>query len=139
MKVNLKKTSKKGFTLVESLVSIAIFIMLAGIVYETGSALMRENRIYRENTTISSLADQYMEIAKNLPYSQVGTTNGEPAGSLPSQNSPILTSINGNSYQMYYVVSLADGYKQVKFYVKNTATGFSANFLTNIAPETATI
>lgn len=151
MKENLEKIEEKGFTLIESLISVGIFLILAGIVYQTTVTLMREGRLYRENTTISSLADQYLEIARNLPYSQVGTINGNPNGPLPDLANASTSIINGNSYEIYYAVSFvddpADGtatlgtdtvpndYKQVKLYVKNTATGVISSFLSTIAPK----
>lgn len=151
MKETFEKSEKKGFTLVESLVSVAIFIMLAGIVYETTAALTRESRLYRENTTISSIADQYLEIVRNLPYSTVGTINGNPSGPLPDLINAATTTINNSLYQMYYAVSFvddpADGtailgtdttpndYKQIKFYIKNTTTGVTSSFLSTIAPK----
>lgn len=151
MKENFEKTGKRGFTLVESLVSIAIFVMLAAIVYETTATLMRESRLYRENTTISSLADQYLEVVRNLPYSKVGTINGNPNGPLADLVNVITTVVNNNTYKMYYAVSYvddpADGtiltgtdsapndYKQIKFYIKNVATGVTSSFLSNVAPK----
>jgi type II secretory pathway pseudopilin PulG len=151
MKINFENTNDKGFTLIEGLVSVGIFIILAMIVYSTTLALIRESRLYRENTTLSGMADQYLEIARNLPYSEVGTINGNPNGPLPDLSNATTTTINDNLYQMYYAVSFvddpADGtaiagtdtapndYKQVKFYIKNTVTGVIQNFLTNIAPK----
>lgn len=151
MKENFENSTKKGFTLIEGLIGLAIFIMLAGVVYQTVSALIKESRLYRENTTLSGIADQYLEVARNLPYVQIGTLSGNPHGPLADLANPATTTVNGNNYQMYYAVSYvddpADGtaiagtdsapndYKQVKFYIKNIATGVISNFLTNIAPK----
>lgn len=151
MKENFEKIEKKGFTLIESLVSIGIFVMLAMIVYATTLALIRESRLYRENTTLSGIADQYLEIARNLPYSQIGTINGNPHGPLPDLPNAATANINDTTYQMYYAVSFvddpADGtaisgtdtvpndYKQLKFYIKNTTTGVTSSFLSTVAPK----
>jgi type II secretory pathway pseudopilin PulG len=151
MKENFENKYKKGFTIVESLVGIGIFIMLAGIVYETTAIITRESRLYRENTAISSTADRYLEIARNLSYSQVGTINGNPRGPLPDQPNAATTTINNSLYQMYYAVSYVDDpsdgtaiagtdaapndYKQIKFYIKNTVTNVTYSFLTNVAPK----
>ena len=149
--MNFVPPKRNGFTLIESLIGIAIFIMLVGIVYQITVLLMRESGLYRENTTLSGIADQYLEIAHNLPYSQIGTINGNPNGPLSDLANATTTTINNTSYQMYYAVSYvddpADGtalagtdsapndYKQVKFYIKNTTTGVVSSFLTNIAPK----
>jgi prepilin-type N-terminal cleavage/methylation domain-containing protein len=151
MKENLEKTSGKGFSLIEILISVGIFAMLATIVYSTVLTLIRESRLYRENTTLSSIADQYLEIARNLPYAQVGTKSGNPHGALPDLANATTTTVNNTVYQMYYAVSYvddpADGtallgtdtapndYKQLKFYIKNTTTGVVSSFLSTVAPK----
>lgn len=142
---------KRGFSLVESIIAIAIFVLLANVIYQTSALLIKSVGTYRENATISSLASQYMEIVHNLPYSSVGTVNGNPHGTLPDQPSTTTVNINGLDYQIYYVVNYidnpADGtalagtdfapndYKQVKLYVKNIKTEKTYSFLTNITPK----
>ncbi len=141
----------RGFTLIETLVSIAIFVILVMVVSQTSFTIVRQARAYRENTTVSGLADQYIEIARNLPYSQIGTLSGNPHGNLPDQPNATNVTFNLNTYQIYYVVNYiddpADGtilagtdptpndYKQLKLYIKNTATGFTSTFLSNISPK----
>ena len=151
MKENFENRFRKGFTLIESLVSTAIFIMLAAIVYQTTATLIRESGSYRENTTLSGIADQYLEVVRNLPYSKVGTINGNPNGPLPDLANAATTTINNTVYQMYYAVSYVDDpsdgtalagtdaapndYKQIKFYIKNNTTGVVSSFLSNVAPK----
>ena len=142
---------QSGFTLIEMVIGTAILaILLLGII-NTYQVLATSVKAFREKTSISSLADYYMEIARNLPYSQVGTTNGNPSGSLASLASPISTTINGNPYHIYYSVNYyddpADGtilagtdpapndYKQVEVYVKNTSSGATSEFGTVISPK----
>ena len=140
-----------GLTLVELVVSIAIFAFLCLSVYGMYTAIINGIVSYRERTTISALADQYMEIARNLPYSKIGTLGGNPHGDLPDIPNPVETIFNGATYQIYYVVNYiddpADGtallgndfaandYKQVKLYIKNASTGIENSFLTNIVPK----
>ncbi len=146
-----QKRAQSGFTLIESLVSIAIFSMLVLTVYETSASIVRQTKAFRENTTISALADKFMEVARNLPYSQVGTLSGNPHGNLYDQPNATTTIVNNTAYQIYYVVNYiddpADGtilagtdfasndYKQVKLYIKNTTTGVTKSFLSNIVPK----
>ena len=146
-----KKNNISGFSMIESLVSIAIFAILSAAIYQTSALLIKGIGIYRENTTISSLASQYMEIVHNLPYSAVGTLSGNPHGNLPDEPNAPLININGVDYQIYYVVNYidnpADGtalagtdfasndYKQVKLYVRNAGSGKTYSFLTNITPK----
>src|SRR3989338_1273322 len=142
---------QKGFTLIESLVSIAVFVLMVVAINATATAIVRETKNFRENTVISSLANQYLEIARNLPYSQIGTFSGNPYGNLPDQPNAINTSVNGKNYEIYYVVNFvddpADGtivlgtdpapndYRQIKLYVKNVSTGLTTSFLSTIAPK----
>lgn len=146
-----KKKLQSGFTLIESLIATAIFVLLLVTVYQTTSAIIRQTKDYRENTTISALADQYMEIARNLPYSALGTISGNPHGNLPDLPNATTTVVNGTTYQVYYAVTYvddsADGtilagtdfaandYKQIKLYIKNTSSGTTNSFFSNIVPK----
>lgn len=143
------KKQQKSFTLVENIIAVAIFALLAGVIYQTTTLLVKNIGVYRENTTISSLASEYMEIVHNLPYGKVGTISGNPTGDLPSKTSPATTTQNGTEYKIYYVVAYidnpADGvagtdfaandYKQVKLYVENTSSQKEYYFVTNIVPR----
>ena len=149
--LGIKGKNKSGFSLVESLVAVAIFIMMASVVYQTSTLLIKGVGTYREDTTISSLAGQYMEIARNLPYSAIGTLNGNPHGELPDLPNPRQTTINNTAYQIYYVVNYIDDpsdgtalagtdfaandYKQIKLYIKNINSAKIYSFLTNITPK----
>jgi hypothetical protein len=140
-----------GFSLVEVLIGVAIFVFLMLGVYGISVSIIRGVAFSREEITISALADQYLEIARNLPYSKVGTLNGNPHGSLPDLPNAVGVELNGNSYQIYYAVSYVDDpsdgtilagtdpapndYKQIKLYVKNAATNSTNSFLTNIVPK----
>ena len=141
----------RGFTLVELVVATAIFgIILAGVL-GSYSALTSSVKVAREKTILSSLSANYLEIVRNLPYSEVGTVNGNPPGSLADQSNPIIVSIASVVYHIYYEVTYiddtADGtivlgsdpapndYKQVKMFIKNTKTNQITNFLSNISPK----
>ncbi len=133
-----------GFTLIEAVVCVAIFSVLILAISGFFTSVIKGITYYRERVVISSLANQYLEIARNLPYAQIGTENGNPHGTLPDLPSPLEVSFNGANYQIYYVVNalhdLADpnigvqDYKQVKLYIKNVSTGAENSFVTTIAP-----
>ncbi len=146
--------SKKaeGFTLVELVVSLAIFAILISAFLGAYTILTRTVKAAREKTILSSLSSNYLEIARNMPYSQVGTTAGNPHGSLPDYTNPIQSSQNGTLYKIYYEVTYiddpADGtaagtppdpypadYKQVKMDVLNTQTNQVASFITTVVPR----
>lgn len=142
-----------GFSLISTLIAVAIFVMIGAAAYQAVTALIRGTNSYREQSVIAALADQYMEIARNLPYSQIGTTNGNPPGSLPDQPNAAVAVVNGTTYHMYYEVTYvddpADGlissstnydampndYKQVKLNIQNMMTNTVTSFVTTIVPK----
>ncbi len=145
------KIFQRGVTLVEVVVCVAIFAILSVSIYGVFVSIINGITYYRERTIISFLSNQYLEIAKNMPYSDVGTLEGNPHGNLPDLPNPIEIEMSGNNYQIYYAVSYvddpADGqailgtdvspndYKQIKLYVKNLNKNTTNNFLTNISPK----
>ncbi len=143
--------NEKGFSLVEVMISVAIFALLAGAAYQVVTAMLKGTHLNREAVSISSMADEYLEIVRNLPYSQIGTATGNPNGILPDFAHPVLTTQNGNDYSIYYEVTYiddgADGtiilgtdsvpndYKQVKLSITNILSNKTYYFLTTIVPK----
>ena len=146
------RRSRSGFSLITTVIGVAIFAMLGIAAYDLEVSSTKALRAYREKEDVAALADQYIEIARNLPYSEIGTVNGNPHGVLSDQPSPLSVTYNGNSYQIYYAVEYvddpADGtaasstafdsapndYKQIKVYVKNSQDGLVVPFTTNVVP-----
>jgi len=142
---------QKGFSLIESLIGTAIFVMMALVVYQAFFLTYRNAIANWENTTIASLARQYLENARNIPYAQIGTIQGNPHGSLPDFANPSTVTVGSDTYQIYFEVtyvddpadgtavlgtdSAPDDYKQVKLSVKNTTTSAVTSFVTNIVPS----
>jgi len=142
---------QKGITLIEVVVCVAIFAILSISVYGIFTSIVNGIAYYRDKTTVSYLANQYLEIMRNMPYSQIGTIEGNPHGTLADLPNSINLNIGGISYQIYYAISYvddsADGtallgtdpapndYKQVKLYITNVKNGVTSNFLTNVSPK----
>lgn len=142
---------QQGFTIVETVVGIAIFAILAVGILGAYTVLSNSVRAARQKVVLSTLSAERLEIVRNIPYAQVGTVNGNPSGSLPDFANPYLTTIEGIQYQVYYEVTYiddpADGtitagtdpspadYKQVKMSVKNTVTNQVTPFVTNVSPK----
>lgn len=146
--------NQTGFTLVEILVSMAIFSVLVIGVLASMGAVTRSVKIGREKIVLSSLASNYLEIVRNMPYNQVGTISGNPNGSLADFSNAISQNINGTIYKIYYEVTYIDDpadylastpmpntdtaaadYKQVKMNILNTNTTQVTNFTTNVVPK----
>lgn len=143
--------SERGFTIIELVISVAIFALLSAGVLGVFAALSTSVKAAREKTVLASLATNYLEIVKNMPYSQVGTINGNPNGQLPDLTNAINQKIEAFSYKIYYEVTYiddpADGtillgtdsspndYKQVKMSILNTTTGQVTSFVTTVVPK----
>ncbi len=160
--MSIKKIfNQKGLTLIETIVSIAVFSVLAMIVFQVYALIIKEIGTYRDQAIVSSLADQYIEIVRNLPYSAIGVVGnqalceryldgGDPC-TLPDLANPATGDYNGVIYNIYYAISYVDDptdgsailgtdadpndYKQIKLYVANMGTGKTEDFLTIVAPE----
>jgi prepilin-type N-terminal cleavage/methylation domain-containing protein len=136
----------RGFSLVEILVAVVIFGLLGVAIYTMGTAAVKGIRLYRQTATVAALAEKYMEVARNLPYSQVGTISGNPHGALPDVPNALTVSYGTAKYLVYYAVSNmsdpTDGavpradYKQTTVYIKDLGTGKVDTFSTIIAPNT---
>ncbi len=147
----MRKSLFAGFTLIETVVAMGIFIVLVVGVINLFGVLSRTVKSGREQTILAGLASDYLEIVRNLPYSQVGTAFGNPHGNLPDQSNPIATVIGAVTYRISYEVTYtddtADGtvvagndaapndYKQVKMKILNTTTNVTRSFLTSVIPK----
>jgi len=142
----------KGFTLISVLIAIMILAFISLALYslfDLALKIMVENK---SRVAAISLANQRMEMIRNLPYDSIGTVGGIPAGPIP-QNEQF--NINGINYtlltQVIYIDDPFDGtlggippdlmsadYKRVKVTV-NWTSRFnnleSVVFLTDVAPK----
>jgi len=109
---------RKGFTLVEIMVSVALFLIIGIGVWQGYSYVSDLVRVTRIKTTAIALANEQLEIVRNLPYSDVGTVGGIPAGKLP----PTQQITRGG-------VTFT-----VDFSVKNIDDPFDGNFPNDTAP-----
>jgi len=140
----------RGYTLIELLVSVAVFAILTSAFLAAYSTLTKSVKLAREKTILSGMASQYMEIVRNLPFSEVGTLHGVPSGSLPDETSPVIVVLAPITYKIYYEVTWTDDpsdltaltgdayptdYKQVKMKVLNTTTGQITAFTTSVVPQ----
>lgn len=76
------KILKKGFTLIECLVSIAIFFIISTCVYQGYIKIMNAINVSRLKISAIALGNEQLEIIRNLPYSDVGLVHGLPVGKI---------------------------------------------------------
>lgn len=77
----------RGFTIVEILVGVAIFVMIATALFTLYTRIAQSLSLARDKLTAASLANEQFEIIRNIPYADVGTTTGVPHGILPPTQS----------------------------------------------------
>ena len=73
---------KNGFTLIETLVGSAIFLVIALSAYKAFGALMDATLASRAKIAATELANERFEIIRNLPYVDVGIVAGLPVGKI---------------------------------------------------------
>ncbi len=69
-----------GFTLMETIVAIAIFITISTGLYKGFVSTLKLMSAIKIKEVATNLANEQFEIARNLPYASVGTINGIPPG-----------------------------------------------------------
>jgi len=94
-----------GLTLIETLVSAFIFVILAVAIYTVFTKMLEVIALIRTRETVTNLANEQFEIARNLPYNEVGTVGGIPAGVL-IQNQTLVR--DGKSFTIETVVRNID-------------------------------
>lgn len=77
-----KRHKNSGLTLVEVLVGAAILLIIFVSIFTVVRLGIRLTAQAKARFTATALANQKLEIARNLPYNQVGTVGGIPAGSI---------------------------------------------------------
>ncbi len=75
--------SKKGFSLIESLVGASVFLIIALSVYATYAKTLDVVNYARFKIVAAALANEQFEIIRNLSFEDVGVVDGLPAGSVP--------------------------------------------------------
>lgn len=71
-----------GFTLVEMLVAVAVFSLVSIMVYQGYARIIETASVLTARTIASNIANEQIEIIRNMSYDTVGTIGGIPAGPL---------------------------------------------------------
>ena len=80
------RLGRRGFTLIETVVSVAIFAFVAVGLYMTYAEVLKVVHRAQLRVATTALATEQFEIIRNLPYASVGLKSGIPAGVLnPTQ------------------------------------------------------
>ena len=79
----------KGYTLIEVIISIAIFVGVSMAVYAGYTNVLKVVSVTKEREVATALANERFEIIRNMPYSSIGTYGGIPSGPISSSESVI--------------------------------------------------
>ncbi len=74
---------KKGFSLIDVVISIGIIVLLFGGIYMIYFSILDVVSNLEIRTAATSVLDQHVETIRNMPYENVGTVGGVPAGTIP--------------------------------------------------------
>jgi prepilin-type N-terminal cleavage/methylation domain-containing protein len=74
---------KRGFTLVEVIVGAAVFLIVSLSAYNAYIGLFHIIDLGQYRVLAVSLANEQFEIARNMPYSDVGVQGSIPSGKIP--------------------------------------------------------
>jgi prepilin-type N-terminal cleavage/methylation domain-containing protein len=75
-------SKKSGFTLIETLVGAAVFLMISTAAYQAYVSLFKLISQNQYKINALNLANEQFEIARNMPYADIGIQGGIPNGKL---------------------------------------------------------
>lgn len=88
-----KREFNKGFTLIEALIAVCIFAIVAtGIYFSYANLLEIFSASYLNLTAVSAL-DSELEVVRNMSYSDLGIQGGSPSGVLSAEKDLIYGNI----------------------------------------------
>lgn len=99
------KSKNNGFTLVEVLVGTALFVVVALASYNAFTSLYRLVSLTQYKIAGINLLNEQIEIARNLPYSDVGINGGYPSGNIVQDQTIVR---NGIQFQVETIVRNID-------------------------------
>ena len=82
-KLKEQNFERKGFSILEVISAIFIFSIVTITIYGSFSAGLRSLAQSKHRVAATELANEKMEIIRNMEYSTIGTEGGVPSGTLP--------------------------------------------------------
>lgn len=89
----MRPQRQAGFTIIEAVVGVAVFGIIATAFYFSINIVVDVSEISRRNTVATNLANEQMELLRNLPYAGLGTVDGNPPGTIPSEQTQTVDNI----------------------------------------------
>ncbi len=82
LKQKKSNANNQGFALVELLIGVAVFLVIAVAVYDAYTSIFSIIFTSRAKIDAIDLVNEELEIVRNMPYSEVGIVGGIPSGVL---------------------------------------------------------
>ena len=105
----IKRTFQKtqGFGLVETLVAVAIFSVVALSVYVGFAQIFKVVNVLKVKNLAINLANEQIEIIRSMPYESINIASGIPVVGIPQiqsveregNNFSVITNIGGTDYK----------------------------------------
>ena len=89
-----RKRRLRGQTLLEVLIALALFSILAHALFTLVTTTYSVNTFNRSRITARQLAEEKIEIIRNMPYDEIGTVGGIPSGQIPQFETVNQNSLN---------------------------------------------
>ena len=74
---------RKGFSLVEAVVGITLFTIVATMIYQSYTSILSASSFAKLRSSALALANEQMEIVRTMPYASKKKKNGLPPGIIP--------------------------------------------------------
>ncbi|PJE50508.1 MAG: hypothetical protein COV29_03815 [Candidatus Yanofskybacteria bacterium CG10_big_fil_rev_8_21_14_0_10_36_16] len=85
--------SRAGFTILETLIAAALFVIIGGGIYLAYSNILEIITRGRLDAEAAFILEKEIEIVRNMSYENIGTTTGAPFGKLKSEKTVIAGNI----------------------------------------------
>ncbi|MFA4818045.1 MAG: prepilin-type N-terminal cleavage/methylation domain-containing protein [Parcubacteria group bacterium] len=99
------KNYKFGFTLIEALVFLFIFTIITSTFYSVFSVNTRYTIDVKDRQSSNQIANEKMEIIRNMQYSDIGTIGGIPNGDIPAEEN---ITVDGKTYAVRTFIKYQD-------------------------------
>lgn len=104
-KYKIKNIKRKGFTLIEALVLLFVFSVVTLSFYNVISLGTKYILVSKNKLGAVAIANERMEIIRNLNYNNVGTVGGVVNGNIPQEEEIVE---NGRNYKIRTLVKYED-------------------------------
>jgi hypothetical protein len=104
-RIKEKRRNPSGTTLIEMLAFLFIFVVVCLAFYSTWSSGTTYIILAKNRLAASALANEKMEIVRNLAYDDIGLTTGDPSGNI-NENEDVARS--GRTFHVFTQISNVD-------------------------------